>query len=198
MVTPWIGMLLGLSRKFNVFLMTGTLYILVPVFINKKELNSRSIKLVVNRLSVVSYILLTFLLSLLASIITWCFAFAFDLLGDESLVNDSPLINSSKGIYALVSVCIIAPLFETFIAQYLPIRFLRKKSSVIFKIIFSAFIFAALHLYSGLYVINTFFIGIVFATGYVLWDRPITLHPFWIIAIVHSMKNSISFILQSI
>lgn len=151
----------------------------------------------IENFSVVSYTLLVLLLSILVSFFSYGITLFLQLFAiDKTVLASRPMIELSTNFFTLISICIIAPLFETFVAQYLPLRFLKKYLPIKVLIICSSLIFALLHPYSLGYIVNTFLIGIIFSVGYVLWKKTEVSHPFWIIVSVHSLKNLLAFILQ--
>jgi hypothetical protein len=136
-------------------------------------------------------VVLTFLASAIAYLIV-----SFISLFDLNFSNwETPKVSSSHGFSTLITVCLIAPLFETLITQFLPIEIFKGRVNEAICVLLSALCFSILHFYGIAYMINTFFIGIVFAIGYILWNKPNTIHAFWIICIVHSLRNLISFLI---
>ncbi|NHB67870.1 hypothetical protein [Perlabentimonas gracilis] len=56
-------------------------------------------------------------------------------------------------------------------------------------LIFSALIFGAIHFYSSLYIVATFFSGLVYMVGYISRANISTKHAYWIIVAVHALNN---------
>ena len=106
------------------------------------------------------------------------------------------VIEKEKGFLgAFIVSCIIVPVLETFLLQFLPIQTLQKffKQSILFPILISAMLFALTHFYDILYVILMFLIGIVYAVGFVVYGKQRTVrHAFWAIALAHSLANCIN------
>ncbi len=84
----------------------------------------------------------------------------------------------TKSVFHLFVGISIAPLLETFAFQMLPIciinRFISK--NIWTQILPSAILFGSMHYYSLAYVIVTFFIGIVFALGFYIYQRKLFLY----------------------
>jgi membrane protease YdiL (CAAX protease family) len=149
----------------------------------------------IQNLKAIEYTLFLFLLILLSSVISALIVFVFSHFNIELGSNDKPLKGSQTGISVFLLACVVAPIFETFIAQMLPISFFKKYFNSTVVIILSAAFFGLLHWYNIAYMINTFFIGLVLAWGYIFWTKENIIHPFWIICTVHSLKNLLAFIL---
>lgn len=93
----------------------------------------------------------------------------------------------------LIVGSIIAPLVETAIFQWAPIRLLRTwlKLPAALAVGVSAILFGAAHTYSIGYVVFTFFIGLVLAYGFAVRDYPGG-KPYLLICIVHALRNAVS------
>ncbi|WP_233409934.1 CPBP family glutamic-type intramembrane protease [Burkholderia anthina] len=86
-----------------------------------------------------------------------------------------------------------APIVETFVFQWLPIRLIRRTfgGSVYSAIGASTLVFGAAHGYSILYVAVALWGGLTFATVFVLRDYPGG-HPFLVIATAHAARNTLA------
>lgn len=97
-----------------------------------------------------------------------------------------------------LSTCIFAPLIETMVFQTLIIalarNFISKKIGI--QVFISALLFSLIHFYSIWYIVFAFLIGLIFATGYVIYQRNSEIKAFAAIACVHFLRNLISFIAE--
>lgn len=107
-------------------------------------------------------------------------------------------IRASTSFWVLFFVVIIAPLFETIMFQYIPIKLisilLNKKKQRIKEytcILCSALLFAAIHCYNITYIVITFLGGIIFAYLFILSGKRKEF-PIINIAIMHSVLNFIA------
>jgi hypothetical protein len=91
-----------------------------------------------------------------------------------------------------ISPIIIAPIFETFLGQYLPyyllnkVKYLNERSYLI--LLASALFFGLLHLYSLFYILYAFILGLIFMYGYMIRIKT-DKNAFILIAISHSILN---------
>ena len=101
----------------------------------------------------------------------------------------------------IISAITFAPFFETLIFQALVIfiikRFLTKNFIVL--VLISACFFGIIHFYNVYYVIYAMFLGLIFASGYILYLR----NKSWedaalAIMLVHALRNSIAIIISFI
>ncbi|MCB2361671.1 type II CAAX prenyl endopeptidase Rce1 family protein [Clostridium estertheticum] len=110
-------------------------------------------------------------------------------------------ISNSSLIEAFIVAVIIAPLIETLIFQYAIIKYLRKlnilKNRNLIIILISAILFGLAHTYNLQYVIHTFFIGILLAYSFVVYEKKES-SPFWTVCAIHSLRNLTIFSLLSI
>ncbi len=153
-----------------------------------------SFKNILKRQNLFFYIIIV-LVSIYIS--SYLLEYAINLLDISSSIPErkGPLANIHNKAVGFIVVCIAAPLVETFLTQKVPIEYLKDYLKPIQLVLVSAAIFSLIHWYSIAYMIHTFIIGVVLAAGYVLWNRPQILSSFWVIVIVHSCKNLISFFL---
>jgi hypothetical protein len=88
---------------------------------------------------------------------------------------------------------VIAPLFETAVFQWAPIRLLRTRLRLPapLAVCASAAFFAAAHAYSIGYVVFAFFVGLVLAYGFAVRDHPGG-RPYLLICAVHALRNAIA------
>lgn len=102
-----------------------------------------------------------------------------------------------EGFKTFFSAMLIAPLFETFIFQYLiimgvlKIKFFRRR--LYLPILISAFCFSLAHYYSLYYVFYAFGVGCVFAAFFVLFMKRKGL-PFLNTLLLHSILNFLVFL----
>ncbi len=93
---------------------------------------------------------------------------------------------------------VLAPLIETFIAQWLVVKLLRMvqftKEKDVFIAFVSAIVFGIGHTFSVGDVFRGFVIGLLFAYSFILYEHK-KKSPFWIVAAIHFVRNLISIIL---
>ena len=96
----------------------------------------------------------------------------------------------------VLSLSVITPIVETFVFQWIPIRFLRYHFNwSSFKIILvSAILFGLSHYYSLAYIIRGFLIGIILADAFILQEEKQG-SPFWAVTAIHGLRNAISMVL---
>ncbi|MBL6991538.1 MAG: CPBP family intramembrane metalloprotease [Bacteriovoracaceae bacterium] len=104
-------------------------------------------------------------------------------------------------IWGLMVSLILAPIIETLFDQLLVIklsRFIKVfKKHPSLSILLSAIIFGLGHSYSTLYIIQTFFVGIIFAYVYVFFEKRYDdKHAFLALSGIHSLRNLISNIVK--
>lgn len=104
-----------------------------------------------------------------------------------------PSIASSSLIIKLLVGCIVVPICETFLFQWLPIKvlryFIKDKDYII--ILISAVLFGIDHYYSIWYSIEAFLVGIVLAYAFVMCERRKD-SPIAVVAIIHGLKNLVA------
>ncbi len=85
-------------------------------------------------------------------------------------LNTEKIFGSTSFTTLILLACIISPLFETFLFQYLPMELFKnrfkKKTSI--RIVLSSIMFSLGHRYNFYYMIVTFFMGLSFAIAYVI------------------------------
>ncbi len=88
--------------------------------------------------------------------------------------------------------CVIAPPIETALFQFLPVFLLRRRLGLRWPLVLiaSATLFAAAHTYSLHYIVFGFLVGLVFAYGFSVKDRPDD-SPFLLVCIVHGLRNAV-------
>lgn len=95
-------------------------------------------------------------------------------------------------VLLFITTIILAPIFETFLGQFLPyyllkrINYMNERSYLI--LIASALFFGLLHFYSLFYMIYAFFLGLVLSYGYMVRIKN-DKNAFLLIAISHSFLN---------
>jgi uncharacterized protein len=97
---------------------------------------------------------------------------------------------------AIVKGSFAAPLIETIVFQWVPIRILRSWLGLSSWLVIpgSALLFAASHNYRLGYVVFSFLVGLVLATGFVIRDIPEG-YPGTLTFVVHSIRNTIATLL---
>jgi len=97
-------------------------------------------------------------------------------------------------------IFVFMPFLETLIIQFFPILFLKEANVKSERkiILFSAFLFSAIHLYSLFYMIATFIDGIVFAWCYLLYQKSKKFSPFLTVYLIHLLCNTGIFFLMKI
>ena len=105
-------------------------------------------------------------------------------------------IESLSFFMKVLSLSVIIPIFETFVLQWVPIKFLRYHFNwSSFRIILvSAILFGASHYYSIAHIIRGFIIGIILADAFVLQEEKQG-SPFWTVTAIHGLRNAISLVL---
>lgn len=88
---------------------------------------------------------------------------------------------------------ILAPLLETFIFQWIPIKFFRNKLKLSFTktCLISAVIFSVNHYYNLGYIIVTFILGYIFVGGYMILQNT-NKNAFRVVCMTHALRNLIS------
>lgn len=94
-----------------------------------------------------------------------------------------------------ILVVIVAPIFETFIFQYLPNFYLRKYN-VCYTILISSFLFGLAHNYSYIYILYGFIVGLLFISAYVFSIKE-KINPFLIICYTHFIYNLFAFCMNN-
>jgi len=93
---------------------------------------------------------------------------------------------------------IIAPLFETFINQYVPFKLFQNydwlKNKYGLYILSSALVFGLMHWYSIQYIIFAFSVGLVLGYSYFFYSKT-PIKAFWSTTLLHSLRNTLSFLL---
>jgi membrane protease YdiL (CAAX protease family) len=156
---------------------------------------TKNIKFILNQvisLSLLPYVViftaLSFFVSFLLNVVLY-------LIGIQTEHISTPSLKYS-GIFKIILMgVLLAPIIETFIFQKLFFDFLRHKIKVRFIILISALCFGFSHFYDLVYVINTFFIGIILSIAYALWKKK-NITPFWIVVIIHLLHNLIILLFQ--
>lgn len=108
---------------------------------------------------------------------------------------DTP-INVSKDELNFIAI-FIAPFLETFLFQYLPYLILSKWIKINNKaicIIIMSIIFASMHYYNGLYIVMTFFGGIILNNLYVYYHQHTHNYSFILTALFHLLFNLYGFL----
>ena len=137
---------------------------------------------------------LTFVIILTSAlyVIAISFNFVFGLIKEKDIFLFD-FSSKEKNIGLLFfSPVILAPIFETFLNQFLPyyllnkIKYFNERSYLI--ILVSAIFFGLLHFYSVFFIIYAFLLGLVLMYGYMIKIRT-DKKTFYLIAICHSLLN---------
>ncbi|OXI91946.1 CPBP family intramembrane metalloprotease [Burkholderia sp. AU31652] len=139
--------------------------------------------------------LLTCVLTYVAGVFVWGGQFVFGLPFSPSS-GALPEIVKYDLLMRLFVGSLAAPIVETFLFQWLPIRLLRRTfgGNVWSAIGVSTLVFGATHGYSILYVAVALWGGLIFATVFVLRDYPGG-RPFLVVATAHAARNTLASIL---
>ena len=111
-------------------------------------------------------------------------------------VNYNKSQNISKNELNFIAI-FIAPFLETFLFQYLPYLILSKwirLSNKVFCIIIMSAIFASMHYYHWLYIVMTFFGGIILNNLYIYYNKHAHSYSFILTALFHSLFNLYGFL----
>ena len=98
---------------------------------------------------------------------------------------------------------IIAPLIETFVFQFSVIkilRFLIKNAALCFYIalLVSALLFSINHWYSVYYLMNTFFMGLLYAFAFYIGQYRRDMPAFLLVASIHGLGNLFAFVMDEL
>lgn len=111
-------------------------------------------------------------------------------------VNYNKSQNISKNELNFIAI-FIAPFMETFLFQYLPYLILSKwirLSNKVFCIIIMSAIFASMHYYHWLYIVMTFFGGIILNNLYIYYNKHAHSYSFILTVLFHSLFNLYGFL----
>jgi membrane protease YdiL (CAAX protease family) len=155
----------------------------------------------INRFSLSARIILLMLLATIFNVfISWLinqFPFNQPLAPDESIIK---LAEDVGPIIFFFLAVVLVPFIETVLFQALIIKVNLKRSrgnSNIYPIIISAIAFSLMHIYSMIYVVTTFFIGLCLATLYIIVKKR-KQSPILVVSTVHAIHNLIVFTLEQI
>lgn len=99
--------------------------------------------------------------------------------------------------YDLIRLCLISPIIETFVFQFLIFQFFNfvEFRNVFLKIIIASVIFGMFHYYNWIYILYAFCLGIVlnFTYAYTIKKFRNLYIPFIVVASFHIIKNTIAF-----
>lgn len=142
------------------------------------------------RRSVVSFVVLN---ALLCRVVTLPLTLLFVILGIGGL-ESGPVFDGGPA-RMFVETCVLAPLLETFLFQWLPIRLMQRFGCrrEISMVLVSALLFWASHWYSYYYCIYAFLIGLVLAYAFLACDK-VGRKPFWIVSGIHALVNLTVFV----
>lgn len=112
----------------------------------------------------------------------------FSVLPTEPVGGPVSLSTMSLG-WRLVLASLVAPLVETAIFQWVPIRKLGLRWY--WGVFLSALMFGLSHWYSLSYMLATFMVGLVFAYGFAARDAA-TGKPFLLVAVTHAVHNGVA------
>lgn len=141
-------------------------------------------------------LILFFLISFVLAVLNGYF---FNYINDTYLhfdVNYNKSQNISKNELNFIAI-FIAPLIETFIFQYLPYLILSKwirLDNKAFCILIMSTIFASMHYYNWLYIVMTFFGGIILNNFYIYYHKHIPKYSFVLTVLFHALFNLYGFL----
>ncbi|TAE39812.1 MAG: CPBP family intramembrane metalloprotease [Sphingobacteriales bacterium] len=108
------------------------------------------------------------------------------------------IINPFNGNNFLIKfffVCILAPVLETYVFQYFFYELFLFKKKHWPALIFSSALFGLSHFYNPMYVVNTFFIGLVLGLSYIIAKKRKT-NPILLTIIIHGLHNFIIIVVE--
>ncbi|TZF99976.1 CPBP family intramembrane metalloprotease (plasmid) [Chryseobacterium panacisoli] len=111
-------------------------------------------------------------------------------------VNQNKHTNISKDELNFIAI-FIAPFLETFLFQYLPYLILSKwikLNNKAFCIIIMSIIFASMHYYNWLYIVMTFFGGIILNNLYIYYNKYVHTYSFILTVLFHALFNLYGFL----
>jgi membrane protease YdiL (CAAX protease family) len=135
------------------------------------------------------------ILSFLITFVTYFLNYLLVTLLKTTLNNSTGPLENATNLKKAIIACIIAPLLETIFFQWLVIEIMDKKMSARIVVFISAVLFGLSHFYYPLYIINTFFVGLILSTGYVL-AKAKGLNPILITFGIHSLHNFIILLVE--
>lgn len=143
-----------------------------------------------HRINIINFIILMLILSYL--VVTPLYPF----IGLENTTRDNSF---DSLIIAMLFICLLVPLIETFFFQYLVIRlclkiFKNNNSKFIIVVLISALLFSVSHPYNTFYVVYMFLVGIILAFSY-LYCFYYKAWPFVVVTTIHSLRNLIAVLL---
>lgn len=111
-------------------------------------------------------------------------------------INQNKYNNISKDELNFIAI-FIAPFLETFLFQYLPYLVLSQWMKIqnrVLCIIMMSIIFASMHYYNGLYIVMTFFGGIILNNLYIYYNRHAHAYSFMLTVFFHGLFNVYGFL----
>lgn len=141
-------------------------------------------------------LIIFFLISFVSAVLNGYF---FNYINDTYFhfdVNYNKSQNISKNELNFIAI-FIAPFLETFLFQYLPYLILSKwirLSNKVFCIIIMSAIFASMHYYHWLYIVMTFFGGIILNNLYIYYNKHAHSYSFILTVLFHSLFNLYGFL----
>ncbi|MFS4474564.1 lysostaphin resistance A-like protein [Chryseobacterium sp. T20] len=111
-------------------------------------------------------------------------------------VNQNRDNNISKEELNFIAI-FIAPFLETFLFQYLPYLVLSKWMKIksrMLCIVMMSIIFASMHYYNGLYIVMTFFGGIILNNLYIYYTMHTHSYSFVLTVLFHGLFNLYGFL----
>lgn len=100
-------------------------------------------------------------------------------------------------VFGLLTVVLMAPFFETFIGQWLPITVAKiAKRNTTYQILWSSIWFSILHILNGpAHVIQTFFVGWVLATCFIFCRQESFMKALRVTFLTHALHNAVVFLI---
>jgi len=119
-----------------------------------------------------------------------------DLFGDSDLLSGADFSKFTK-VEEFFMVVAVAPLLETLLFQYIPIKVVRLfVKDTHYAIVGSAISFALSHYHNWFYILNTFLIGLIFGYAFIASEKRLY-SPFLIVFFIHSLYNLYAFIVKN-
>ncbi len=153
----------------------------------------------ISQLSNVYYVLFFTLITYAFSFIDVIINIFFTL--PNQYFKEPPSLEAEGIVWFALGVLLLAPVLETLLYQLLVYKIfnrftnLKVKKNQYLLLFISALLFSLSHYYSILYIIRTFFLGLVLMYAYFLKAEN-TKQAFWLVTIIHALTNMLPFIIQ--
>lgn len=110
----------------------------------------------------------------------------------EGYEYDRYIIENYNWFFSLLIYCVLIPIFETFLTQFLPIKLISiwTKNKIIL-LIGSAVFFTMLHGYPSVILIYTFFSGVIYAWSFIVFWNKGCIAAVLVTSLIHGLYNFI-------